>query len=339
MERPLNIATLPAGTWGAAFSKIAAEAGHNVRMLLRDTVDYQTFLDSRQYLRRLPGIEFPENVTATNSAQATLEGADVVVLAPPSKFLRSSYREIREENPQGVPIILLTKGLERDTNKTGSQVLEDEEPGISQRLAVLSGPNFAEEAAAGLPMATTLASSNFPLAERLQHDFSSPTFRIYAQNDVLGVELGGAIKNVVAFAAGIGDGLKRGESARAALIDRGLIEVIKFVTSVGGKPETLMGLSGVGDLILTCTSDLSRNHQAGKELAEGKITPQDLFTDKERTVEALYTVRAVVELARAHDIEVPIAKAVYMVLYEKLSIEKAYISLMGRPLVHENGQR
>lgn len=336
MEKPLNIAIAPMGVWGAAFGKMEAEVGHNVRGYFRDKQDHRTFLDSHQYPKRLPGVVFPGNVTSRDNAQETLEGADIVVLAPPSRFMRDFYREIRGFIPENAVVISLTKGLERGSNQTVSQVLEEEEPGISERFAVISGPNFAEEAVQGLPMATTLAASDFSLAERLQRDLSTPSFRIYAHNDVRGVELSAAIKNVVAFAAGMGDGLKRGESARAALIDRGLVEDRRFVEYFGGTSETALGLAGVGDLILTCTSKLSRNHEAGKELARGLTTPEELLNNPKKTVEAIYTVKAVVDLSKEHGIEMPIAEVVYRVIYEGLSIRDAYRALMARPLVHEN---
>ncbi|MEK7617129.1 MAG: NAD(P)H-dependent glycerol-3-phosphate dehydrogenase [Patescibacteria group bacterium] len=337
MERVLNIATVPMGQWGAGFSQIEARAGHNVRGYLRHEADFQTFLASHTYPNKFPDVVFSDNITPTNSIKETLEGADIVVLAPPSRVLRDFYRQIRDYIPPNAKIISLTKGLERGSNQTMSQVLEEEEPGISDRLLVLSGPNFADEAVLGLPMATTLASRNFSLAQELQGELSTPTFRIYTNGDVKGVELNAAIKNVDALAAGIGDGLKMGKSARAALIDRALFENRRFVEYFGGEPETAIGLSGVGDLVLTCTSKLSRNHEAGKELAKGLTTPKDLLNNPKKTVEGVYTVKAVVDLAREHGIEMPIAEAVYAVFYEVVSIKNAYLALMARPLVHENG--
>lgn len=331
----LNVAVLPAGAWGAAFSKVAAEAGHNVKLYFRSSEDLNTFFASHQYPRRLPGIVFPENIKAAGSIGEALAGADILVLATPSGFLRAFYGDIKTAIPPEASILCLTKGLEQGTNLRMSQVLEEADPGISQRLAILSGPNLAHEVARGLPAATVVASGNYSLAERMQSIFSTSHFRVYAQDDILGVELGGAFKNVYAFAAGVCDGLRKGKNARAALINRGLSEMIGLAVAMGAREQTLRGLSGGGDLWLTATSSQSRNHQAGVEIANG-IKPEQLITSG-KTVEGFYTVRAMVELARQYQIDVPIAQAVYEVLYEGSTIEDTIRRLLDRAFIHENG--
>lgn len=334
MER-LNVAILPAGSWGAAFSTVVAESGYNARLYFHSDEDYKTFISSHMYPRRLPAVNFTENIVVTDAFREALDGADLLVLAPPSRILRPFYKEIKPYIPHELPILCLTKGLEEETNLRMSQVLEEEEPEIGQRLAILSGPNLAPEIARGLPAATVVASSNYSLAERIQRIFSTKNFRIYAQDDILGVELGGAFKNVYAFAVGVCDGLEKGRNARAALIGRGLAEMIRLAVAMGAQEQTLMGLSGQTDLWLTCTSDESRNHFAGVEFVRG-VHPKKLI-ESGKTIESFYTVRAMVELARQYQIEVPIAQAVYEVLYEGSTIKDAISRLLNRTFVHENG--
>lgn len=306
------MAVLPAGAWGAAFSRVAAEAGHDVRLYFRNK-----------------GGRFPPEF------EQALAGADVVVLAPPSRYLRGLYREIKLFIPAGASILCLTKGLEQETNLRMSQVLEQEEVGINQRLAVLSGPNLAQEVAQGLPAAAVVASSNYSLAEKMQEIFSTRVFRIYAQDDLPGVEYGGALKNIIAIAAGVSDGLEYGENARAALINRGLSEMIRLAVKLGGREQTIRGLSGEGDLWLTCTSSRSRNHQARVELARG-ITPKELLASGQ-TYEGIFAVKAAVELAKQHGVDMPIAQAVYEVLCLGSTVQEAVRRLTERSLVHENG--
>lgn len=334
MEK-LNLAVLPAGAWGAAFSRVAAEAGHDVSLYFRSEADGLTFANHHLYPKKLRGIIFPEEIKVAECVEQALIGADCVVLAPPSRFLRDFYRTIKTYIPGGASILCLTKGLEQETNLRMSQVLEEEEPGISQRLAILSGPNLAHEIARGLPAAAVVASSNFSLAERMQNFFNTRRFRIYTQDDVLGVELGGACKNVIAIAAGVNDGLEMGENARAALINRGLSEIIRLAVCMGAREQTLRGLSGEGDLWLTCASSQSRNHQAGVEIAKG-ADPAEL-ANYGRTVEGFYAVTAMISLARKYNVPVPIAQAVYEVLHEGVSINEAIRKLVERAYVHENG--
>lgn len=334
MER-LNVAVLPAGAWGAAFSRVVAESGHNVTLFFRSETDGRTFANCHQYPRRLWGVIFPEDIQVANSAEQALAGADRVVLAPPSRFLRAFYREIKPFVPHEVPVLCLTKGLEQGTNLRMSQVLEEEDPGISQRLAILSGPNLACDVAGGKPAFTVVASTDLSLAVRMQRNFSTDSFRIYTTDDVVGVELGGAFKNVMALAAGAGDGLNMGASIRSALIGRGINEMISLAVVLGARKETLNGLSGAGDLVLTCTSPDSRNYQAGFKIARGANIEE--LMNAGWTVEGFRTVIVMVALAEANGIDVPIARAVYDVLYRGFTIEDVKKRLVSRPLIHENG--
>lgn len=335
MERPkFNVAVLPAGAWGTAFSLVAA-VRHNVSLYFRSEEDFRTFNETHQYPRRHPGIVFPENIKAVDSIEEVLAGANIVVLAYPSKYLRESFREIWPYIPSEATILCLTKGLEQGTNLRMSEVLEEVESGISNRLAILSGPNLAYYVARGLPAGATVSSGDYSLAERMQRDFNTSFFRIYRTRDLLGVELGSAFKNVYAFAVGVSDGLGLGENARGILIPRGLWEATRLAVALGAKAVTLNGLSGMGDMIVTCTSLYSRNHEAGVKFAEG-ARPDELLNSP-KTIEALYTVRAMVALADAHGIEVPIAQAVHDVLYSGLTIKDAMQRLIARDLKDENG--
>lgn len=336
MEK-LRVAVLPAGAWGAAFSRVGVEAGHDVRLYFRYEGDREIFDYSHSYPRRLPPeIVFPESIQALGNFEQALTGAGVVVLAPPSKYLRGFYREIRPFIPSEASILCLTKGLEQGTNLRMSQVLEEEDLGISQRLAILSGPNLARDIAVGKLAFTVVASTDISLAKRMQMEFSTESFRIYTTDDVIGLELGGAFKNVMALAAGAGDGSEMGASLRSALIGRALNEMINLALVLGAKEETLRGLSGLGDLVLTCTSPDSRNYVTGFEIAQGANIEE--LVNSGRTVEGFYAVRAMVALASQYGIDVPIAQMIYRVLYEGLTIEDAKKILVNRPLIHENGR-
>lgn len=339
MERPKHeVAVVPAGAWGAAFSIVAAEAEHNVRLYFRSEEDSRIFHGTHKYPRRHPEVVFPENIKAAGSSiEEALSGADIIVLAPPSRFLRDFYRRIKTYIPREASILCLTKGLEQGTNFRMSQVLEEEDPGISNRLAILSGPNLAYDVVRRQLVLTIVASTNLSLAEKMQMAFNTDYFRIYTTDDVKGVEYGAAFKNAMALAAGASDGKERGDSTKAALISRALQEMIRLAKPLGAREETLWGLSGLGDLQLTCTSPKSRNYLTGFEIARGADIEQ--LMGSERTVEGFYTVKAMVALAEKHGVDVPIAKAVYAVLYEGVTIDEVIKRLVSRPLIHENGRK
>lgn len=334
MSEKLNVAVLPAGAWGTAFAKVAGEKGYNVNLYFRSSDAAEVFNSEHINYSRLSGIKISENVTAINDIEETVSDVDILVLAPPSRFLRELYLQVFDYVNRDTPILSLTKGLEEGTNLRASQMLKQIEPEISSRLAVLSGPNFAEEIARGLPAFSVVASEDEELAELMQKKFSTPRFRIYTQDDVTGVELGGAFKNVIAIAAGASDGLGMGENARAGLVTRGLEEIKRLGVALGGKEPTFDGLAGQGDLWLTSTSSKSRNHEAGVAIARG-VKPEEL-RQSGRTIEGFYTARAMVELAKDFGMSLPIAEAVYHVVYEGLSVKEAIVSLENRPLTTEN---
>lgn len=336
MKRPeYEVAIVPAGAWGLGFARVAADAGHNVRLYLRDDKEAGFFNETHMHPRRHPEVVFSRNIRAMSGIEEVLAGASVVILAYPSRLLREKFAEIRPYIPSEASILCITKGLEQGTNLRMSQVLEEVKPGISQRLAVLSGPNLAHEVARGLPAGATVSSSDYELAKRIQLGFKTNSLRTYRTRDLVGVELGSAFKNIYAFLVGASDGLGFGENARGILIPRGLWEATKLAVVLGAKEGTLNGLSGLGDMIVTCTSSHSRNHEAGFAFAKG-ATPDELLNSP-KTIEALYTVKAMVALAKIHEIDMPLAQGVYDVLYNEISIEEVIQRLIARDLKDENG--
>ncbi len=308
MER-FNIVVVPAGRWGSALAIPLSDNGHNVKL-------YQS------------------SVFTTSSLKEAVLGADILILACNSAHVRSLFQKITSNLPKDTIVLCVSKGIEEDTNFCMSQVLTDIEPKIGSRLAVLSGPNFAAEVAQRLPTMTIVASENTSVAKLLQRVFTTKNFRVYIQDDVLGVELGGALKNVIALGVGIGDGLKLGENGRAALITRGITEIMRLGTAMGAQRQTFTGLSGMGDLILTCTSKKSRNHQAGLKIGRG-LNPKDLLSSNE-TIEGLHTVKAAVKLAKEKGIKVPIMETVYKIVYQGLKPKGGFKQLMELELSSEN---
>ena len=330
----LTIAVLPAGRWGLAFGKVVADSHYNVNIYLRSKEETDRFNDTHRHPRYFTDVTLPNNVVASSSLEQLVSEAEILVLAIPSAHARSFYREIKPFDNRDADIICLTKGLEEGTNLKMSDVLEEENPGLISRFTVISGPNFASEIIHGLPAFTVAASEELGRARLIQETFTTNTFRIYAQNDLTGIQLGGACKNVIAIAAGASDGLGFGENARAGLITRGLEEIKRLGIALGGQERTFDGLSGQGDLWLTCTSPQSRNHELGFELAKGKTLAQ-LF-ESGTVYEGYFTAKAMIELAKEKGVSVPIAEVVYEVLYQNLSILSAVGRLRGRTLTIEN---
>lgn len=304
----LNISILPAGAWGSALAVPLLDNGHKVKLY--------------------PGPDF------TNpKIEKAVKGIDVLILACSSAHVRSLFQKITPNLSQNTIVLCVAKGIEQNTNLCMSQVLKDINPKINSRLAVLSGPNFAKEVSQRLPTMTVVASENSRVAKLLQKAFTTKNFRVYTQDDVLGVELGGALKNVVALGVGIGDGLRVGENGRAALITRGITEMIRLGTALGAKRSTFTGLSGLGDLILTCTSTQSRNHQAGLKIAQG-VDSKELLSSNQ-TIEGLYTAKAVFELAKKKKIRIPIMETVYKIVYQGLKPKLGFQKLMELELSSE----
>jgi glycerol-3-phosphate dehydrogenase (NAD(P)+) len=323
-----RIAVLGAGGWGTALSVHCARIGHAVRLWGRDASLIDEIRRTRQNDRYLPGIHLDERVMPSTSLEETLAGASFVIAAVPSHGTRRVLREAAAFIPATAVIISATKGLETDTLDRMSQVIADEATGRS--IAVLSGPSFAIEVARGMPTAVVVASSDASAASRVQEVLRGPCFRLYASDDVTGVEFGGALKNVIAIAAGVVEGLGIGDNAMAALITRGLVEMSRLACAEGSRSDTLAGLSGLGDLVLTCTGDLSRNRRVGIELGRGRPL-NDILGHMRMVAEGVRTTRAALALGERHGVELPLAAQMAAVLEGRTTARDAVERLMLRP--------
>lgn len=277
----------------------------------------------------LPGVELPEGLRATSDLAAAVNGAEVVVLGIPSHCFRQTCEELSPMLAPDSSLVSLAKGVERETLLRMSQVASQAAQVPIDRVAVLSGPNLAKEVAKGLPGATVVACTDGARAESLQATFHAPTFRVYTNTDVIGVEIGGAAKNVVAIAAGVADGLAYGENALAALVTRGLVEITRLGVALGADPLTFVGLAGVGDLVATCLSKLSRNHHVGEELAKGRAL-DDIIASMNMVAEGVKSCRAILDLAASVNVDMPIASRVGKVLYEGAGVKEMVDSLLTR---------
>lgn len=325
MER---LAVIGSGTWGTAASCLVAPHVGTVLLWARRPEVARAIAESHRNPAHLVDVRLPGNVGATSSMPEAVSGAGAVVLAVPSEFLRGTCRELAGHIDGDVPVLVLTKGMERGTGSLMADVVADELGG-PERVAVLSGPNHAEEIAVGKVSAAVVASRSRETSEFFQDLFVSPSFRAYASDDLVGVEVCGAIKNIVAIASGIALGLDAGDNTVAVLMTRGLAEIGRFVSALGGEPLTCMGLAGMGDLVVTCTSRHSRNRSFGKAFAKG----ESLASYEGRTGMVVEGARAVVsahELARERGIEAPISDAVHALLYEGASIAEAVGGLLDR---------
>ena len=322
----MKLAVLGAGAWGTALA-VTLGARHEVVLWVRDPAQCAQMQADRFNQRYLPGIPLPDTLRLTSDRPAALAECEVAILGTTVAGLRATLRGVAGAG-RTLPVIWLCKGFEAASSKLPHQVAAEELAGDVSR-GVLSGPSFAQEVARGIPAAVTLAASDAPFATRMARELHSPRLRIYSSDDVTGVEVGAAVKNVIAIAAGISDGLGFGESARAALITRGLAEMTRLGLRLGGRPETFMGLSGAGDLILTCTGSLSRNRQVGLRLAAGQSLP-DILRELGHVAEGVHSAREVLKLAHSASADMPIAAAVCAVLYDGLAPLRAVDQLLSR---------
>ncbi len=322
------IVVLGAGSWGTALAMHLAGSGHNVLLWGNEPEHIQLLSEQRCNQQYLPGVTFPESLQVTADLEQAMASPAWVLIAIPSH----AYRPFLQKNvhlfKENIGIAWASKGLEHGTGKLIHQVIAEELPHC-KKTAVMSGPTFAGEVARNLPTSITLASESESFSKQLTDDLHSGRFRVYRSHDLIGVELGGALKNVLAIAAGAADGLGFGANTRAALITRGLAEMMRLGEAMGGKRETFMGLAGMGDLILTCTDNQSRNRRTGLLLAQGKTLAQ-VREEIGQAIEGIKTAKEVVSLARQHGIEVPISEQVYRVLYENCPIEEAVQTLLSR---------
>jgi glycerol-3-phosphate dehydrogenase (NAD(P)+) len=327
-----RIAVLGAGSWGTALAEHLANKGLPTQLWARKRELAEQITRTHENPRYLPGIALPPSLATTSDLRATLADADLVLFVVPSHGLRDLAREVAPLIPRQALIVTATKGIENESLMLMTQVLAQELGKASEpRLAALGGPSFAKEVAIGLPTAVSVASSEEKTALAVQALLASDRFRVYSTDDVVGVELGGALKNVIAIAAGAADGLGFGHNARAGLITRGIAEITRLATQLGAHPQTLAGLSGMGDLVLTCTGDLSRNRMVGIELGRGRTLPE-VLSQMNMVAEGVRTAKSAYELARREGVDMPITNEVYKALYEGKSPVSAVESLMGRAL-------
>ncbi len=322
----MNIGILGSGAWGSAFAN-SASAGHGVELWGRDPELLARMERDRRNDKYLPGIALRDSVRFTSQFRSATTKKDLIVVATAVGGLRQCLSQLRDARCE-TPVLWLCKGFERGSSKLPHQIAQEELPG-SSRLGALSGPSFAKDVARGLPAAITLASKDGQFAREMAMALNSSRLRIYSSDDITGVEVGGAVKNVIAIAAGISDGLGLGESARAALITRGLAELTRLGVGLGGKLETFLGLAGAGDLLLTCTSDQSRNRKVGLALALGEGL-EDILARLGHVAEGVFTAQEALSLGEHLGVETPITKAVCGVLQGKLSPRAAVDELMGR---------
>ena len=326
----MRAAVIGSGSFGTALANTLATRCTEVRCWAREPVVVEAINSRRENTTYLPGIPVSPRVKATTSMEEALPGAEVVVVATPSHATRDVMRKAVPFLPEAAPVVTVSKGIENDTLLTMTQLLADCLPESHRgNIAILSGPSFAKEMAAGMPTAVTIAARVEAVALKIQAALQTETFRTYTSTDVIGVEIGGALKNVIAVAAGIVDGLGFGLNARSALITRGLAEITRIAVKLGANPLTLMGLSGLGDLVLTCTGDLSRNRRVGIELGKGKAL-SDILAGMNQVAEGVKTAKSARDLSRKVGVELPICNQVYAIMYEGKNPRRAVVELMTR---------
>lgn len=322
-----KISILGAGSWGSALAVLLHNNGNEVTLwsALKDEV--KMLSEKREHPTKLPGVRLSEDISITSDLKGTLENPDVAVLAVPSPFTRSTAAQMAPFVKKGQKIVNVAKGVEEKTLMTLSEIIEEEIPGAD--VCVLSGPSHAEEVGRGIPTTCVVSARTRESAEYLQGIFMSPVFRVYTTPDILGVELGGALKNVIALAAGTADGLGYGDNTKAALITRGIAEIARLGVKMGAKIETFYGLSGIGDLIVTCASVHSRNRKAGYLLGKG-YTMEQAMEEVKMVVEGVYSAKAAKSLSEKYQVEMPIINEVNKVLFEGKAAAEAVKDLMLR---------
>ncbi|HLK71376.1 MAG TPA: NAD(P)H-dependent glycerol-3-phosphate dehydrogenase [Steroidobacteraceae bacterium] len=328
-----DIAVLGAGSWGTALAIQCARAGRRTRLWGRDAAHIRILSSERCNRRYLPEAAFPDGLQPVASLSEALAGTTDVIVAVPSDAFRGLLSELRPLLSTATRLCWATKGFELDTGKLPNEVAH-EVLGAGRSVAVLSGPTFAREVGAGLPTAMTIASSELEYAERLARDMSSPTFRAYISSDITGVEVGGAVKNVLAIGAGLCDGLGFGANTRVALITRGLVEMTRLGVALGARRETFMGLAGLGDLVLTCTDDHSRNRRFGLALARG-LSVEQALAEIGQVVEGFHAARALRGVALRERVVMPISEGIHRVLYEHMPADELVRGMMMRPIKPE----
>lgn len=320
-----KIAIIGSGSWGVALATYLANVGNQVK-IWSFSEEEKDLINNEKKCKFLPDLIIPENIYCSTSYEEIIKDTEFILHVTPSKFTRSTFKQYKQYVGEK-PVIICSKGFEKETLKTLDEVIEEELPNV--KVGVLSGPSHAEEVSIGVPTALVMASKYNEVLDMLQETFMSEKMRIYTSNDVKGVELGGALKNIIAFCAGTAAGIGLGDNSFAALITRGLTEISRLGIALGGEKDTFYGLSGLGDLIVTCLSEHSRNRKAGKLIGQGK-TLEETKKEVGMTIESIDNIEVAYELAKINNIEMPIVQMVYDVLYSKLDPKKAVEMLMTR---------
>ncbi|WP_246942221.1 NAD(P)H-dependent glycerol-3-phosphate dehydrogenase [Bacillus pinisoli] len=330
-----NVAVVGAGSWGTALAIVLADNGYQVQLWGHKESQIEEINTKRTNEKYLPGIELPENIKGYSSLEGALQEIDTIILAVPTKAIREVMAQIRSVLQTPVTIVHVSKGIEPETFKRVSEVISEEMPSeLLADVVVLSGPSHAEEVSRRQPTTVTVACENMKSAERIQDMFINQHLRVYTNPDVIGVEIGGALKNIIALAAGITDGLGYGDNAKAALMTRGLAEIARLGVAMGANPLTFAGLTGIGDLIVTCTSVHSRNWRAGNLLGKGHSL-NEVLDNMGMVVEGVRTTKAAYQLAQKMEVSMPITNALYDVLFNNKTPKEAVDTLMARGKTHE----
>lgn len=328
-----NAGVLGAGSWGTALSVLLCDNGHQVTTWSIDKDEVKMLNEKREHVTKLPGVKLPEKLIVTDNLEDAIKGKDFLVLAVPSPFTRSTAAKMRPFVAEGQIIVDVAKGIEESTLMTLSQQISQEIPQAD--VAVLSGPSHAEEVGRRLPTTCVVGAKTEKTAKYLQSMFISKVFRVYISPDILGIELGGSLKNVIALAAGIADGLGYGDNTKAALITRGIAEIARLGVKMGGRIESFTGLTGMGDLIVTCASVHSRNRRAGYLIGQG-MSVQEAMDEVKMVVEGVYSAKAAAKLAKKYQVSMPIVEEVNRVLFENKNPAEAVDDLMMRESRSEN---
>lgn len=328
----MNISVLGAGSWGIALTVLLAHNGHKVSVWSIDENEIKMLKEHREHVTKLPGIKIDESVTFTTDAEESVKGAEIIVMSVPSPFVRNTAKTIAPYVNKPI-IVNVSKGIEEDTLMVLTDVILSEIPGA--KIGVLSGPSHAEEVGKLLPTTIVAGATDKDTALLIQDTFMCDVFRVYTSPDVIGIELGGALKNVIALAAGVADGLGCGDNAMAAIITRGISEITRLGVAMGGRSETFAGLSGIGDLIVTCASKHSRNRRAGVLMGQGK-SYKEAMEEVHMVVEGVYSAKAAFRLSKKYGIEMPLIEMVNRVLFEDLDTTEAMNQLLTRTRTSES---
>ena len=331
-----KVSVIGAGSWGTALTYVLDKNGHDVTVWSILEEEVRMLQEKHEHVDKLPGVKLSENIKFTTNLQEAIQGMDMMVLAVPSPYIRSTSKSMAPYVAEGQLIVNVAKGIEEITLMTLPEIIQEEIP--QAKVAVLSGPSHAEEVGIGLPTTVVAGAKSRKVAEYIQSLFMNESFRVYTSPDMIGIELGAALKNVIALAAGMADGLGYGDNTKAALITRGIKEISRLAIAMGAKPETLSGLSGMGDLIVTCASKHSRNRKAGMLMGQG-CSMEEAMDQVKMVVEGVYSAKAAIGLSRKYGVSMPIIEQVNAVLFEGYPVKDAVLNLMLRDRKTEHEDR